>query len=42
MEILVVLLILFTAAALGAWFGADSRDLRDHAWEVPWDRLPRN
>ncbi len=41
MEILAVLLILLIGSLAAPWFGADSRNLRDHPWEYPWDRLPR-
>jgi hypothetical protein len=42
MTFLLTLLVLFVAFPLAALaLGADSRDLRDHAWEVPWHRLPR-
>lgn len=40
MDILFVFLVVILAlAVLAPRFGADSRDLRDHDWEVPWHRL---
>jgi hypothetical protein len=43
MTTLVLLLLLFLVLPLAAvYFGADSRGLRDHDWEVPWERLSRD
>jgi hypothetical protein len=42
MTTLAVVLVLFVLLPLAATlFGADSRNLSDHDWEVPWNRLPR-
>jgi hypothetical protein len=41
MEIFAVLLILLIGSLAAPWLGTDSRNLRDHPWEIPWDRLPR-
>jgi len=41
MEIFAVLLILFIGCLVSPWLGTDSRDLRDHPWETPWDQRPR-
>jgi hypothetical protein len=41
MTTLAIILVLFILLPLAAvLFGADSRDLRDHEWEIQWNRLP--
>lgn len=40
---IILLAVLFVAIpVLAPWLGTDSRDLRDHDWEVSWDRMPRD
>jgi hypothetical protein len=41
MGIFFFLLVILAIAVAAPLFGADSRDLRDHEWETPWERLPR-
>lgn len=41
MTLLLILLAILAISALSIPFGKDSRDLREHRWETPWDRLPR-
>jgi len=43
MTFILILAALFIALPLLATrFGADSRGLRDHDWEVTWDRMPHD